>query len=400
MRRFFVRRFGLNLFPGVDPIPLPAPVWLFKLLSVVTLALHFAAMQLMVGGLTLATILNAFGKRDSAARQSSNSIIKKLPIVMVYVINFGVPPLLFAQVLYGQALYTSSVLIGAYWIAVIFLLIAAYYLLYLSADRAEQNKSWWPFGLVSIALVAYIGRIYSTNMTLMLRPEDWPGLYHLGGGLGTTMPKGDPTLLPRFLFMIFGSIGVAGAGMALLGAFSKESRNTLSFLKKWGAGSAAIFGIVQVILGYWVFTSQPDVVKSALLAGPLYYPGMIAWAATTGLFVVAALLMLLAGAKRPKLISAVLFLVSFISILSFAFVRDGIRDVTLAVKGLDVWQQAVVSNWSVVTLFLVLFLAGLGLIGYILYAVSRSARDMAASRDRILEAETLSEKEGPATAIV
>ena len=53
-----------------------------------------------------------------------------LPIVMTYVINLGVPPLLFAQVLYGRAIYTSSVLIGAWWIAVIPLLMLCYWLLY------------------------------------------------------------------------------------------------------------------------------------------------------------------------------------------------------------------------------------------------------------------------------
>ena len=41
----------MNGFPNVDPIPLPAPIWLFKLLHMVTLALHFVAMQVLVGGL-------------------------------------------------------------------------------------------------------------------------------------------------------------------------------------------------------------------------------------------------------------------------------------------------------------------------------------------------------------
>ena len=35
----------MQSFPAVDPIPLPAPVWLFKLLHIVTLSLHFVAVQ-------------------------------------------------------------------------------------------------------------------------------------------------------------------------------------------------------------------------------------------------------------------------------------------------------------------------------------------------------------------
>ena len=34
--------------------------------------------------------------------------------------------------------------------------------------------------------------------------------------------------------------------------------------------------------------------------------------------------------------------------------RDGVRDLTLLNKGYDVWDRAVVTNWSVVGLFLVL----------------------------------------------
>ena len=43
--------------------------------------------------------------------------------------------------------------------------------------------------------------------------------------------------------------------------------------------------------------------------------------------------------------------------------RDGIRDLTLLGKGFDVWQRTVVTNWSVVGLFLVLFVVGLGRAG-------------------------------------
>lgn len=39
-----------TVFPVVDPIPLPAPVWLFKVLLDVTLTLHFAALYLLLGG--------------------------------------------------------------------------------------------------------------------------------------------------------------------------------------------------------------------------------------------------------------------------------------------------------------------------------------------------------------
>jgi len=50
----------MNPFPQVDPIPLPAPVWLLKLLHVVTLSLHFVAVEMLLGGLLLAVGLSLF----------------------------------------------------------------------------------------------------------------------------------------------------------------------------------------------------------------------------------------------------------------------------------------------------------------------------------------------------
>jgi len=56
--------------------------------------------------------------------------------------------------------------------------------------------------------------------------------------------------------------------------------------------------------------------------------------------------------------------------------RDGVRDVTLLNKGYDVWDRAVATNWWVVGLFLVLFVAGLGVVGWLISVVARARRVM------------------------
>src|SRR5579884_2423992 len=119
-------------FPSVDPIPLPAPVWLFKILHNLTFALHLTSVELLLGGLMIGLAFAFFGRMRSSPPmlQVSGMMAHRLPSLMAFVINLGIPPLLFAQVLYGRALYTSSVLMGAYWISVIFLLMAAYFGIY------------------------------------------------------------------------------------------------------------------------------------------------------------------------------------------------------------------------------------------------------------------------------
>jgi hypothetical protein len=56
--------------------------------------------------------------------------------------------------------------------------------------------------------------------------------------------------------------------------------------------------------------------------------------------------------------------------------RDGVRDLTLLSKGYDVWDRVVVTNWSVVGLFLVLFVAGLGVVGWLVSVVARASKVM------------------------
>ena len=56
--------------------------------------------------------------------------------------------------------------------------------------------------------------------------------------------------------------------------------------------------------------------------------------------------------------------------------RDGVRDLTLLSKHYDVWDRTVVTNWNVVGLFLVLFVAGLGVIGWLVSVVARAEKVM------------------------
>jgi hypothetical protein len=322
------------MFPAVDPIPLPAPVWLFKALHVVTLALHFTAMQLLVGGLVLATIWAALGrmKRDPIQLTASGAVVTRLPVVMTYVINFGVPPLLFAQVLYGRAIYTSSVLMGAYWISVIFILMAAYWFLYVIAKRAESGRAWAWIGLVATLLILKVGAIYVSNMTLMARPDVWQEMYRQGPS-GVQMNAGDPTTLPRFLFMMVGGIAVAGAGLMALGLKKSLAEGVGDFLGRRGGLILAVGTLAQTILGLWVMKTQPEGVSSDLAANMIWRGSELAWLATALLLVCCGAFAAVAPAGRKAIPVIVTGLVAFLNIAAMTLLRDGIRDVALLKHG-------------------------------------------------------------------
>ena len=369
----------MHPFPAVDPIPLPAPIWLFKLLHIVTLSLHFVAVEMLLGGLLLAVLLSLFG-RSPAALVAARAVARRLTVVMTFVINLAVPPLLFSQVLYGRALYTSSVLIGLYWISIIFLLMLTYWLLYRFSARLEAGQSAWWVGLSAWLVAGSIARLLSTNMTLMLRPEVWREMYSASAA-GAYLPKGDPTLEPRWLMMLAGGLFIGGLWLIYLAGRSTFTADEKRFVAGLGGKVAAGFGVVYLGAGIWAASVQPAVVKDGLAGHATYSFYKFAGLAGYGWLALVAVAVLLGAYAGFGKVSAGWLgwtgaLVALLIEIMFTVYRDGVRDLTLLSKGYDVWDRVVVTNWSVVGLFLVLFVAGLGVIGWLVSVVARAQKTM------------------------
>ena len=369
----------MNPYPAVDPIPVPAPIWLLKLLHIVTLALHFVAVEMLLGGLLIAVVLSLL-RSSPQATITARALARRLTVVMTFVINLAVPPLLFAQVLYGRALYTSSVLIGLYWISIIGLLMLTYWLLYRFTARLEAGKTGWWMGLTAWLLAGSIARLLSTNMTLMLRPEVWRQMYS-SSAMGAYLPTGDPTLTPRWLMMMAGGLFIGGLWMVYLAGRSTFTAEEKKFVAGLGGKIAAGFGVVYLAAGVWAASVQPEAVKAGLAghsAYPLYKLDGFAGYGWLALVVVAVLVGAVAGFGKitASWLGWVGALVVVLTEIMFTVYRDGVRDLTLLSKGYDVWDRVVVTNWGVVGLFLVLFVAGLGVVGWLVSVVARANKVM------------------------
>ncbi|MGA3025840.1 MAG: hypothetical protein ABSF98_13815 [Bryobacteraceae bacterium] len=359
----------MNHFPAVDPIPLPAPIWLLKALHIVTLSLHFIAVEVLLGGLLVAGVLSV-ARRSPTARAVTAAIARRLPVVMTYVINLAVPPLLFAQVLYGRALYTSSVLIGAWWIGVIGLLMATYWLLYRFAARVEGGRTAWWVGLLAWAFAGTVARVLVSNMTLMLRPEVWQAMYQ-ASATGVNLPTGDATISFRWLFMMAGGILFAGLWLIWLSGNSPVAEGERRQLARAGGWLAAPMAIVQALAGAVVVATQPRGIIAAMERNWMYPLAREVWLGAMVLCLAAGLFAVFAR-RTPGVVAWGAALAALLSSASMTLYRDGIRDTTLLSKGFDVWQRTVVTNWSVVGLFLVLFVAGLAVIGWLLWVVAQA----------------------------
>ena len=128
--------------PHVDPLPLPGPVWLFTALLLVVFTLHLAAMNSALGG-GIWTLWNYLRGRHAShpySQRLATELAAMLPVFLAFTVTLGVAALLFVQVLFGNFLYASSILIGVLWLAVIPLVMVAYYGLYYFSYKAQEGK--------------------------------------------------------------------------------------------------------------------------------------------------------------------------------------------------------------------------------------------------------------------
>ena len=331
-------------FPPIEPIALPLPVGLFEALLLVSFALHILAVDVAVGGTIVAVVHYARGRRSpgSGHHALAIGIARMLPTAIGLLINLGIPPLLFLQVLYGPAFYTSSVLMALPWLAIVPLLIVAYTLSYKLRSAAKAQSPWaMPAGITSALAMLVIGFFLTNNVTLMLRPDAWPAAY-AGSVHGVHLNLSDPTLWPRYLHMVLGMLAGAGVFVAVLSTWPAAGLDA-TFARRaglrWFAGATA----VQLVAGPVLLWTQPAPVRSLFLGGSVTLT-VVLWSA-----VAVAILALVAALRGRVLLPAMLVSAT---VAGMVLVRHGIRQHTLFRAGFRIDENAVSPDWTTFAVFL------------------------------------------------
>lgn len=349
-----------GMIPTIDPNPLPAPYWVFKLLLVVTFFLHILAMNFMLGGAALALVArwrrttNPFGYRIFI------DVAKKVPVLMAATITLGIAPLLFLQVIYGQYFYTSSILLAWPWFLVIVLLIAAYYGFYFVANRGEKRPRGTGTVMVcSVALVLLIGFIYTNNITLSQTPARWAAKY-FSSPSGWHLNFGDPTLVPRYLHFMTAAIAVGGLMLVLI-AWAKWKKDAAyaRAIFQFGGKAFMYATMTQFLVGIWFLISLPRNLRMLFMGDNPLATGLLMF----GIAGAGVALFLMSNALRSENIrvagAAVTGLIVLV-ILAMSVMRDILRDAYLK-PYFHPHEFAVKTQWSPLLLFLGLFVAGIAL---------------------------------------
>lgn len=348
-----------DLIPVMDPIPLPAPYWVFKLLLVLTFALHILAMNCLLGGMVLALSSRWAGNRERANRLFSD-LATKLPALLPATVTLGVAPLLFLQVIYGQFFYTSSILIAWPWLLALMMLTVAYYGLYYVSGRTHRQagSGRWVL-LASFLLIAAIGFLLSTNLTLSQTPAAWAAKYFTDS-TGWNLNLAEPTLIPRYLHFFTAAVAVGGLLLMLIACFKRDAdADYRRYVSRFGGKAFQFATMAQFAIGFWFLVSLPRDQRTLFLgdntlATLLLVAGM-AGAVAAMLLVGRALrqddyrLGALGGSGLTALV-----------VIAMAVNRDILRDAYLK-PYFQPGRFAVQTQWTVLPLFLAIFLGGVAL---------------------------------------
>ncbi len=354
-----------------NPLGYPAPYWFLVLFKVLGFTLHMIPMNLWYAGIIVAMVLSWRG--DAHARRVSHRLMKPMPVIIALGVNFGIVPLLFLQVAYYKVFYPATILMAWPWLAIIVLLTVAYYGVYVyvaGLRQGDEGITAWrrAVGWLTAVLFLVMGFLFSNAFSLMTRVEAWPKLWQTtsvaGAPLGIALNVDDPALWPRWLMMFGLALTTTGAyiavdaGLLARGESDPYRRAAMRIaLKVYAVGLIwfAAFG------SWYVFGTWPAELREMMFSEP--------WVVLTGLTAIApglpGLLILMGRRKVTPQWAALVGGAQFLVIALNAVSRQVVQNVELR-PYLDVTAERVNIQWSPLILFLLLFVAGLGVVAWML----------------------------------
>ena len=356
----------------------PAPFWFITLFKVLGFILHMIPMNIWYAGMLLIAIFATFGK--SYSEELAHRLARTMPIIVALGVNLSIVPLLFTQVGYYQFYYPAGVLIGWPWISVIILLTFAYYGVYVYSLNTRNNKrtkfaiaSAW----ISSILFIVIGFLFANNFSLMVNVDNWVNIFNrtnVGGApTGVALNTSDPTLFPRWL-MMFGIAMMTTAIYIVFDAFYFKKNSTTPQYKAWAVKFAFVFFTIGMIwfaaMGSWyIFGALDKFTLNQTANTPLMIFIFFLTAISPGAPWVALLLMrirvnsnILPSRKGSVLLA---MLAQLVVIILNAISRQWVQNIELS-RYSDVSKLAVNAQWSPMITFLMLFVLGLAVVGWMI----------------------------------
>lgn len=335
-------------------IHLPTENLLYLVLYLATLVLHVVAMNYVVGGAMVvagAAVFRVFRNHCDATHTIVDVIKDWLPLALGVTITLGVAPILFVQILYKQSFYTANLLLFHRWMAILPVLIVAFYLLYLQKSEWIRRRHRVTVASVAVGVLLmflFVAWSWSENHLLSLAGQAvWTEHFAQG-----RMWYRTAELAPRLSLWIIGSLTT----LSVIVAWQLRGKATTVAVRRLALiGMSGIVG--SAVAAGWYWSVLPAAVTAAMKQPANL---TVAAMAAVGLLLVAAAWGHMAKTGRLQPVWLWLATVGVaIAIPSATVLREVRRYVALV--EVEQWQAAVeatadAARWQGLGVFL-LFLA-------------------------------------------
>ena len=258
--------------------PVPGPRGWFEILSFLTFTAHILLMNALLGTLLILFLRGLRTQKSpspiaqsasSTAHPSHETLLATLPMFpksLAVVVNLGVPPILFIQVLYAQFFYTSAILQAIWWLGIMFLVMMAYYGLYLAQGEQSKFRRSFILGICSFLLL-FTALIQTSNATLVQNPQFWVNWLAERGS--TLFLAGTSLIIPRLVHTLLATLAVGGLCLAAYGEMRrKKGVPDQEEAIAEGLGWFKHCTLAQIVAGTWFFMSLPAPQQKFLLVSP------------------------------------------------------------------------------------------------------------------------------------
>jgi hypothetical protein len=365
------------------PFELPSPSIWYVVLYAATLLLHVAFMSyVLVGALLLG--LAGLRARLHAAHRSGHAdgtggdrgalapmarVLKDwMPSALSAAITAGIAPLLFVQILYQEEFYSANLLSFHRWMAILPVLIAAFYLLYLLKAKRIAGRPALQ-GAIALAITAcmlFVAWSWVENHLLSLDRSAWPAQY-----AEKRMFYASPAVLPRLGFFVMATLPTGA--LLLLAQMHGGATGTTADETRTATRPLAIAAIVG--------TAVAATVSSTVLRGPLATAGVSEAAFGPWLAVIAggagcAALGWMLGAVRGAMTRAAWALAGFGTIAFWAAVILAREATRWAIAGgaAALERHGEVGTTAGLLVFTLFAAIGVGAMAWIVRVVARASR--------------------------
>jgi hypothetical protein len=351
----------------VSPLGYPTPFWFIELFKVLGFSLHVAPMNLWYAGTVVAVLLGAFGR--SHARTAGDHIARALPFALAFGINFGIIPLLFMQVAYYQFFYPATVLMAWPWFLVFWMVMVGYFAAYLYKLALEGRvPALWGrrSGWLAAGIFIVVGFLFANALSLMAGPARWWGIFRganiAGAATGLAINWGDPTLIPRWLFMFALALTTTAVFVLLDAAFlsGRDEESYRCYARRLAFALYTLGLALFVGFGSWYIFGTRSFALPMALRNPVMRIVFPLTMVSPGL----PWLLLLLQLKSPtRKLAWLTGLSQFAVIVLNATSRQWLQNVELG-RYANLAARPVELQLVALIVFLVMFVAGIGLIAW------------------------------------